>query len=524
MDISLASIPPFDVLEPADLEAVLEVSEQVELRVGDRLMSRGAQVDDIVVILSGVVRLEGPGLLAVELQRGGLVGLAPVSISSPAQVDATVVVAGEGLSMPGGSFQRLREDAGFDQAVSERLGDRLRRSSPTPSATGSASSVPIGSVAGGGLAEIDPETPVTVAARRLVAGRAGFLLVAGEPPGLVTELDLCGLVGEDADGICVGQIARRPLSLPWDLSVGDAMLALSERSESAATVTVGGQVVAAISERDVLAFAAGGVVGLLRRIRIGGPAARAGLWNALRDSLEEMAEHWADVDEMSGAISEVADEVVRQVIHELEPPEQSWAVCALGRYARAELDLEPAASVVVVHSGAEALEWAERAAAALGEALTDAGLAHPAGAASEQALAAWSEAEDGDRPDCRVISGPLELDETSGAGDPGARVGRQGRGFHLRADVLVPVEAFARRCWPPTAPTGLRLVHSARSGAIESDLASELVDVHRWARRLVMRRQLTGERHPEVVHRGDLSIQEWARLRRVRRRVARLRR
>jgi CBS domain-containing protein len=257
MDTFLASVPPFDALDPSDLSAVLERASQQSFEVREvALVEDGAPAQGVYVIRSGSMELVHDGEVIAVLEPGEcfghpslLTGMAPaftVRAHEPSTcwvlgpADARYVFATkEGVSFVATSMRRRLTSAGHTVHGLLDVGT-------TPISTVMRAPV-----------WCEPETSVREAAGLLSEqGLGGSLLVSlGDQVGIVTDSVLRKqvLAGDVPVDAPVSAVARVPApAIPITQIAIEANIDMAAASSEHAAVLDAGRIVGVMSGADLL--------------------------------------------------------------------------------------------------------------------------------------------------------------------------------------------------------------------------------------------------------------------------------
>jgi CBS domain-containing protein len=257
MDTFLASVPPFDGLDPADLSAVLARASEQSFAVHEvALVEDGAPAEAVYVIRSGSMELVHDGELIAVLEPGEcfghpslLTGMAP-AFTVRAHEPSTCWVLGPGDA---------RHVFGTEQGVSfvaSSMRRRLTSAGHTVHGLLDVGTTPISTVMRAPV-WCDPETPVREAAGLLSEqGLGGSLLVSlGDQVGIVTDSVLRKqvLAGDAPLDAPVSAIARVPApTIPITQIAIEANIDMAAAGSEHAVVLDGGRIAGVMSGADLL--------------------------------------------------------------------------------------------------------------------------------------------------------------------------------------------------------------------------------------------------------------------------------
>ena len=239
---------PFDRLTAAELDAAAAAAGRHAVPAGALVLKQGGRGSAFLhVVMEGSVHLVRDGRVVQELEEGECFGYPSLLSGNPPNSD--VVAAGRAvlLRLPERAFRELLGNAEFSAFFLTSLSQRLRGVARRESAAlGGAMTTAVGSLA----------ATITAAARAMRDARTDVALVAGDPPGILTDHDFRVKVLAEGRGpdTPVSAVATRPvLTLPADTPVHGALLFLLEHRINHLPVTgVGGGITGVLAAADLL--------------------------------------------------------------------------------------------------------------------------------------------------------------------------------------------------------------------------------------------------------------------------------
>jgi len=571
----LRATAPFSELPAPLLAEAIRSADVVFHPAGTRLAQAGGPpLDHLHVVVKGAVRMERRGEPLQLVEEGETFGFLSL-LAGTATLDVMVEEDLVACRIPAEVFRRLLGDARFACHFAAGTADRLRASLAAASAPAVRADL---SATVGRLVREPPEwveagTPVHAAAARMRELGITWLLVRGDPPGIVTDRDLrnrvlaAGLSPETA----VDAVTTRPLrTVPSSTAVHEAWRVLLETGVHHLPVEDGGAIAGVVTAADLLRSSAHGPVELLRRVtsmrsrdRLAGHAA------AVAEMAAELAAGRLDAPTIAGFVARVNGALVARILRWAEadlggaPGPYAWL--ALGSEARSEQTLltDQDNALVYADGAAGARDrWADLA-RRVDDDLEAAGFPPcPGGYMARRwhgPLSEWTERFSawiaspspeallgaGVFMDFRRVGGDLDLAPLEAARaaagrnpaflrflarsalefrPPPALVLRM-RGEAVRVDLksqaIGPI-VFLARCYAleagsPAAPTLERLEAAARAGLLDRPVAETAAEAFRFLLGLRLRLQLArgvagGEAAPSGVTLQELSPVERSRV------------
>ena len=204
---------------------------------------------------------------------------------------------------------------------------------------------PIGAVATRPLLSVSGEATVADAARAMREAGTSSALIADEPPGLLTDRDLRGRVVAEELGpdTPVRAVMSRPLqSSPAETPIFDALRRMLELNIHHLPLTRDGEIVAIVSDTELLRHQAGSPLPLLDRIdRLEQTADVSGDHSSeVADVARSLLEGGLGVPQIARVLSTLGDALTRRLVtiaeRELGPPPCPYAWMVLGSEGRME--------------------------------------------------------------------------------------------------------------------------------------------------------------------------------------------
>jgi CBS domain-containing protein len=337
---------PFDRLSEAELERVREAIETVRFSPGVPILEQGGPPSRYLYIIRSVAaRLVRDGDVVQFLEVGEPFGeRSLVSGESP----RFAFVAEEdtlAYRIPAEVFRELLPNPAFAAFFTEGLGHRLRRTRRREEVgVGDELAVPLATLVTRPPLFVDPTTSVAEAARLMDEAQASSVLVADEPPGIVTDSDLRSRVvaGELGPGTPVRDVMSRPLvTASRETPVYGALLLMLEENVHHLAVTGNGRIVGVVTDGDLLRHRARGPLYLVKRIERGRfPEGLTGYAHEVARMVELLLVGGLDPVQIGRVVAGVNDALTGRLLRlaeeELGQPPCPYALVALGSEGRME--------------------------------------------------------------------------------------------------------------------------------------------------------------------------------------------
>jgi len=329
---------PFNALSPAVLEAAGRSLEVVYFPRGATILRVGGPKNEHMHVLrKGTARLEKDGRLLAVLEDGDPFGYLSLLAGSSPNFD--VVAEDDCLvyRLPREVFDVLRGERPFDDYVVKGLAARLRQAEDSePSPLSGSLTAPARDLAGDVPPMISPTATVQEAAQRMSEHRARAVLVATDPPGILTDDDLRTrvlAVGRGPD-VQAGEVATRPLrTVPAETTTFEALVTMLEERIHHLPLVAGGQIVGILTDRDLLRHQVRSPLHVLRRIeRHGDGEGVEGYAAEVAGMVEALVWSGADAAHIGRIVATINDALVQRLCRRAEaemgapPVPYAWVV------------------------------------------------------------------------------------------------------------------------------------------------------------------------------------------------------
>jgi CBS domain-containing protein len=368
----LAEHRPFDQLPPEDLARAAAAAQVVHYQPGGTILRQGTRVRRLHVVAHGRVELRATGGDLVEsIGPGEVFGQLSVLAGSPMLWHAVAGQDTDCLLIARAEVQRLRQVPGFEAALVQRAGERIRHAIADRRA-----GEPANPFAGRArdliarpLVTCEPGETIRAAARRMREQQVSSVVVTGEPLGFLTDRDLRDRVlapGVDPD-TPVAQVMTTPLiTAQADATVAEMLLAMVDRGIHHLPVTEAGRLLGMVTDTDLLRHESRHPLFLRRRLeRAGDREDLAAYATEVRASMARLVDAETPVDDIGRLAGSAQDALVARVLGDAErrlgPPPAPYAFLVVGSHARLEATLhtdQDHAIALADGAGPDAQAWA----------------------------------------------------------------------------------------------------------------------------------------------------------------------
>jgi CBS domain-containing protein len=344
------SCPPFNSLDEEALKLVVERLEIFEFPPGHPILTQGGPSSAyLYLIREGAVRLAHKGqAIDIIIGQGELFGYPSMLLHVSPSLD---VISDEQIilyAIPEATFRQLLDRQAFAEFflkdLSRRLNEAWEQDAPTMSGQ---LAHPAGSLIRCSPIFAPPEATAGEIARIMKEQGIGSVLIAAEPPGIVTSRDLCDRALAQGFGpeIPARQIMTQPLkSLPAETPIYGSLLFMLEERIDHLPLTDQGQIVGMITNGDLIRYQARSPLYLLRQLEnLQSSKAVSGYSNDVTGTVETLFNDGLEVDQIGRIISGLNEALIKRLLKLTEaelgqaPTPYAWLV--LGSEGRMEQTL-----------------------------------------------------------------------------------------------------------------------------------------------------------------------------------------
>lgn len=352
--------PPFDRLTRADLDRIGGQLEIAFHRKGERLLVRGGPPSThLFVVRKGAVRLERDGQQVQAVEEGECFGFPSLLAHASPVSDAVVVEDALVYAIPAALFDELRQHGGFAEYFEADLSDRLRRAAAVePLALGLDLARGARELAQREVTTIGRDATVGEAAQRMTAARTSSVIVAGSPPGILTDRDFRTRVlaaGRGPETPVVDVMSHPARTLDEGATLYDALFFMLEHGLHHVPLADGGRITAILTDTDLLRAQVKSPLYLLRRVMT------ADLDELLAGYRRELADTVAALDaaglgtlRIGRVVARINDalsgRLCRAAEDALGPPPAPYAWVVFGSEGRREQHLPTDQDNAIVHA------------------------------------------------------------------------------------------------------------------------------------------------------------------------------
>ena len=343
----LRAHPPFDRLGAEGLRRIDESLEVAFYPRGAQILRRGGpRSEHLYVVRKGVVQLARDGQVLMTLEEGDCLGFP--SLLGRASPHADAVAAEETLvyRIPEEVFRRLvEESAGFAELFLLDLAARLRQSAAADlPGGGSDLAVPARQLAVREPLFVAASATVGEAARLMRSSGASAVLVAGTPPGILTDRDLRSRVlaeGRGPETPVEAAMTRPAITLEAGASLFEALLFMLEHGVHHAPLEHEQRIVGMVTDTDLLRLHLRSPLHLVRELEgLHDTAGLGGYAHELAAMVEALSWRGAEASQIGRIVSRLNDTLVARLLAlaeaDLGPPPCPYAWMVLGSEGRME--------------------------------------------------------------------------------------------------------------------------------------------------------------------------------------------
>jgi len=342
----IEQIPPFDHLQPADLELVRQALQRVEYESGAVILRQGGAPSSYLnIVRSGSVELRASGQVRQLLEVGDMFGFPSMLAQEAPLADVVATEACVIYRIPETLFRTLLERPPFAQYFLRGLSDRLRSAATGEqpiNAQGLA--MPAKYLIGREPLFVAPDATVQEAAQIMSEAGVSSVLVAADPPGILTDRDLRRRVLAAGRGPStpVGEVMSRPLvMLDSDTPVHGAMMRMLEEKIHHLALTEENRIVGLISSTDMLRFQSQDPIFLQRQLNsLHNPAELARYNSEVNGAIEMLNRGGLAAPQIGRIVSTLNDALISRLVQQgeaaLGAPPAPYAWIVFGSEGRCE--------------------------------------------------------------------------------------------------------------------------------------------------------------------------------------------
>ena len=337
---------PFPLLTSAELARVEIAASTRTFADGARILTQGGDTSTCLYLLTGgEAQLVRDGEELQILEEGDCFGYPSLINRAAPAFDVVACGEVEVHCIPAQVFRELLDNAGFSEFFLHNLGERLQRLTGRGSMFLSGElTTTLGALVDGPPVTIGPNATVAEAARLMRDFHDDVVLVAAEPPGIVTDHDFQVKVLAEGYGpdIPVSRVMTRPLrTLPADTPLFGALLFMLEERIHHLPVTDDEGIVGIVSATDLLRHQTSSPLYLARRLdHLADPAALASYNRDAAAMVERLFHGGLMVGQIGRVFASLNDALVRRLCRlaeeELGPPPCAYAWLVFGSEGRME--------------------------------------------------------------------------------------------------------------------------------------------------------------------------------------------
>lgn len=346
----IEQIPPFDQLQPADLALVRQALQRVEFEAGAVILRQGGAPSAYLnIVRSGAVELRTNGQMHHELETGDLFGFPSMLSQEAPLADAVAAEPSVIYRIPETLFRTLLERPPFAQYFLRGLSERLRSAATSEQPVNTQGlAMPVKYLIGREPIFVEPESTVQHAAQVMSDAGVSSVLVAADPPGILTDRDLRQrvLAAGRLPDTPVREVMSRPLvTLDSDTPVHGAMMRMLEQRIHHLALTEEDSIVGLLSSTDLLRFQSQDPVFLQRQLNaLHDPMELARYSGEVNRAVEMLSRGGLAAPQIGRIVSTLNDTLIARLLRQGEaelgepPMPYAWIVFGSeGRYEQAVL-------------------------------------------------------------------------------------------------------------------------------------------------------------------------------------------
>jgi CBS domain-containing protein len=342
----IEQIPPFDQLQPADLALVRQALQRVEVEPDAMILKQGGAPSTYLnIVRSGAVELRTNGQVRHLLETGDMFGFPSMLSQEPPLADAIAAEPGVIYRIPETLFRTLLERPSFAQYFLRGLSERLRSAATTDQAVNAQGlGMPVKYLIARKPLFVALDATAQEAAQIMSEANVSSVLVADDPPGIITDRDLRQRVLAAGLGPAtpVGDVMSRPLvTLDSDTPVHGAMMRMLEAQIHHLALTEEDQIVGLLSSTDLLRFQSQDPIFLQRQLNaLDDPAELARYSGEINGTIEMLSRGGLAAPQIGRIVSALNDTLISRLLQQAEralgAPPMPYAWIVFGSEGRCE--------------------------------------------------------------------------------------------------------------------------------------------------------------------------------------------
>ncbi|HAJ36992.1 MAG TPA: cyclic nucleotide-binding protein [Chloroflexi bacterium] len=341
----IEQIPPFDQLEPADLTLVRQALQRVECEAGVVLLTQGGAPSAYLnIVRSGAVALRTNGQTHHLLETGDMFGFPSLLSQEAPLADAVTTEPSVIYRIPETLFRTLLERPPFAQYFLRGLSDRLRTAAADQPLSEQGLGMAVKHLIAREPIFVAPDATVQEAAQLMSEANVSSVLVAADPPGIVTDRDLRRrvlAVGRGPETPVSAAMTRPLMQIDADTPVHGAMMRMLEAQIHHLALTQEGQIVGLVSSTDLLRFQSQNPLYLQRQLRaLDDPAELARYSSEVNKTVEMLQRGGLAAPQIGRIVATLNDTLIARLLQQAEarlgPPPMPYAWIVFGSEGRAE--------------------------------------------------------------------------------------------------------------------------------------------------------------------------------------------
>jgi len=249
---------PFVLLSEEELERINAAAETRTVAAGETVIRQDGKISScLYLIADGTINLVRDGVVVQVLEEGDCFGHPSIISSHAPTASATAETETLLHGIPADLFtELLRTNPKFAGFFLTSLGERLSHLARRDTGSlGGELTTPIGSLGMRPVVNVTEADTVATAARAMRDARQDVAIVAGDPPGIITDHDFQTKVLAENLGpeTTVARVMTRPvITLPAETPVHSALLTMLDERIHHLPVTEDGRITGVVSATDML--------------------------------------------------------------------------------------------------------------------------------------------------------------------------------------------------------------------------------------------------------------------------------
>lgn len=337
---------PFDALSPEELAKIESTTTTETVRAGGQVLKQGgAPSQYLYLIASGAMQLIRDKTPFQVLEDGELFGYPSIISGNPPTSDVNAEEDTTLYRIPKTVFLDLIENPAFSEFFLKNLGERLRHVTSNETASiGGELTTPVSNLINRPPVSVSPAATVAEAAKTMRRAWVDVVLVAADPPGILTDHDFqVKVLAEDlGPDTPVSQVMTQPVkTVPAETPVYGALLFMLEEHIHHLPITEEGEITGIVTATDLMRHQTRSPLYVMRQLETMESTQTLSKYSLeIAGMVENLMSSGLDVTQIGRVIASINDVLIRRLLRlaekEIGSPPAPYAWVVFGSEGRME--------------------------------------------------------------------------------------------------------------------------------------------------------------------------------------------